>query len=136
MGSKNVAGSGTVHTCWSQSMAPAVTTWRLQLIVIGSMLSLVSQVTFIASQPKMPDRAMSALRKAQDLEAEGQSDVGRLEEIVEALRQESLEACLSASENDPEALERCRVLSYELNSAEQLLFKRRHDFRYIESDSY
>mmetsp|Transcript_60502 Transcript_60502/g.125232 ORF Transcript_60502/g.125232 Transcript_60502/m.125232 type:complete len:118 (-) Transcript_60502:85-438(-) len=117
-------------------MAPPVTTWRLQLIVIGSMLSLVSQVTFIASQPKMPDRAMSALRKAQDLESEGQSDVGRLEEIVEALRQESLEACLSASENDSEALERCRVLSYELNSAEQLLFKRRHDFRYIESDSY
>eukprot|EP00439_Symbiodinium_sp_Y106_P077021 s62_g16.t1 len=103
----------------SQSMAPPVTTWRLQLIVIGSMLSLVSQVTFIASQPKMPDRAMSALRKAQDLESEGQSDVGRLEEIVEALRQESLEACLSASENDSEALERCRVLSYELNSAEQ-----------------
>ncbi|CAE7264024.1 unnamed protein product [Symbiodinium natans] len=73
-------------------MAPA-TTWPLQLIVIGSMLGLVSQVTFIASQPKMPDRTASALRRAQEsAETDGPSDIARLEDVVEALRKESLEA--------------------------------------------
>uniref|UniRef100_A0A7S1W1I5 Uncharacterized protein n=1 Tax=Alexandrium catenella TaxID=2925 RepID=A0A7S1W1I5_ALECA len=55
---------------------------------------------------------------------------------VEALRRESLEACLLASEAEPETVERCTALSYELAVAEQLLFKRQAAFRYIDHDSF
>mmetsp|Transcript_93135 Transcript_93135/g.287401 ORF Transcript_93135/g.287401 Transcript_93135/m.287401 type:complete len:139 (-) Transcript_93135:559-975(-) len=55
---------------------------------------------------------------------------------VEALRRESLEACLLAHEDDPDAVERCSALSYELAQAEQLLFKRQAAFRYVDHDSY
>mmetsp|Transcript_56082 Transcript_56082/g.130606 ORF Transcript_56082/g.130606 Transcript_56082/m.130606 type:complete len:125 (-) Transcript_56082:157-531(-) len=51
------------------------------------------------------------------------------------LSEESLKACLIASE-DPEAMERCALLSYELASAEQLVLKRQAAMRYIDSDSY
>mmetsp|Transcript_23189 Transcript_23189/g.69450 ORF Transcript_23189/g.69450 Transcript_23189/m.69450 type:complete len:139 (+) Transcript_23189:72-488(+) len=55
---------------------------------------------------------------------------------VEALRRDSLEACLLAHEDDPDAVERCSALSYELAQAEQLLFKRQAAFRYVDHDSY
>jgi len=62
----------------------------------------------------------------------GASTAGNLE----ALRQESLEACIVATEDDPDAVERCATLSYELANAEQLMFKRQAAFRYVDSDSY
>lgn len=55
---------------------------------------------------------------------------------VESLRRESLEACLLATEEDPNAVERCSALSYELAQAEQLLFKRQAAMRYVDHDSY
>ena len=70
-------------------------------------------------------------------EAKGTPETNMQNELqrVEALRHDSLEACLLAAEDESQ-LERCQELSYELNTAEQLLFKRRHDFRYVDSDSF
>uniref|UniRef100_A0A7S0FRL0 Uncharacterized protein n=1 Tax=Pyrodinium bahamense TaxID=73915 RepID=A0A7S0FRL0_9DINO len=64
------------------------------------------------------------------------SEASRLGGYVEVLRQQSLEACFLASEDDPEAVERCTALSYELASAEQLLFMRQGAFRFVDNDSY
>eukprot|EP00418_Pyrodinium_bahamense_P086186 CAMPEP_0179053170 /NCGR_PEP_ID=MMETSP0796-20121207/22133_1 /TAXON_ID=73915 /ORGANISM="Pyrodinium bahamense, Strain pbaha01" /LENGTH=143 /DNA_ID=CAMNT_0020749755 /DNA_START=30 /DNA_END=461 /DNA_ORIENTATION=+ len=57
-------------------------------------------------------------------------------DLLEALRQESLEACIIATEDDPDAVERCSTLSYELANAEQLMLKRQAAFRYVDNDSY
>eukprot|EP00434_Breviolum_minutum_P006590 symbB.v1.2.005817.t1/scaffold342.1/size227955/10 len=59
-------------------------------------------------------------------EAKGTPETDMQNELqrVEALRHDSLEACLLAAEDESQ-LERCQELSYELNTAEQLLFKRR-----------
>mmetsp|Transcript_16573 Transcript_16573/g.34615 ORF Transcript_16573/g.34615 Transcript_16573/m.34615 type:complete len:140 (-) Transcript_16573:416-835(-) len=55
---------------------------------------------------------------------------------VDALRSESLEACMLATADDPASVERCWTLSHELSQAEQLLFKRQAAFRYVDNDSF
>ncbi|CAJ1458716.1 unnamed protein product [Effrenium voratum] len=111
---------------------------RLPRSLLLMLACAFSQVAFVGPANREEPRSASRvpLRAEIPLEREATSDTRTIEETVEALREQSLEACLLASEENAEALERCEELCYELNSAEQLLFKRRQDFRYLESDSF
>ncbi|CAL1165265.1 unnamed protein product [Cladocopium goreaui] len=98
-------------------------------LLLLAVFAALSQLTFVAPKDAtLPKRAKDV---SQDIKTEHQDELER----VEALRQDSLEACLLAAEDESQ-LELCQELSYELNTAEQLLFKRRSDFRYVESDSF
>eukprot|EP00930_Biecheleria_cincta_P098487 TRINITY_DN90139_c0_g1_i1.p1 TRINITY_DN90139_c0_g1~~TRINITY_DN90139_c0_g1_i1.p1 ORF type:complete len:124 (-),score=24.03 TRINITY_DN90139_c0_g1_i1:70-441(-) len=111
------------------------------LLVLFGALALA---TFSAAQafvafPEAASRAAHGHMRVQVgvfPEVTAMPNTGNIEQKVKELQDASLEACLLAQEGDFEAVELCRALSYELNSAEQLLLKRRRAFRYRESDSF
>jgi len=61
-----------------------------------------------------------------------------LVERVKKLREASMVACLLAGEENLEAVEACKSLSYQLQAAEQLLFMREdaQGYDHLDSDSY
>mmetsp|Transcript_77188 Transcript_77188/g.174613 ORF Transcript_77188/g.174613 Transcript_77188/m.174613 type:complete len:120 (-) Transcript_77188:103-462(-) len=77
-------------------------------------------------------------RAAETKAAQGAASAGHtnVADLVDTLSKQSLEACAVAYEDDPESVEQCSQLTYELADAEQLLFKRQDSLRYFDNDSY
>eukprot|EP00931_Biecheleriopsis_adriatica_P112132 TRINITY_DN86664_c0_g1_i1.p1 TRINITY_DN86664_c0_g1~~TRINITY_DN86664_c0_g1_i1.p1 ORF type:complete len:127 (+),score=29.30 TRINITY_DN86664_c0_g1_i1:82-462(+) len=105
------------------------------------LLTMCAVVMLIAGQPcfaspRVVRTGGSSQVPKGSLSTETATAEGKIDARVEDLRKASFEACLRASENNPEEVERCRELSYELSVAEQLQLKRHRAFRYVDYDSF
>jgi len=106
------------------------------LVALVPLLLTLRTASF--AMPPAQVRGAPAAERTRGLEAAADASELRRVEELEVL---SLEACMLASEDDPDALQRCSELSYQLQEAEAELMKRRVEagsapLAAADSDSY
>lgn len=116
----------------------------LLLLAAAAATAKISTAFIYAGAPQVRRSHATALKQArsevmpqsvsQILDAYEQD----IEQRVQTLREASMEACVAANEDSPDAMEICRVLSYELATAEQMKHMKQngHTYAGLDSDSY
>jgi len=125
----------------STRRSSAAATRVLLLLAAAAATAQIGMSFLCASAPQARRSHATALRQARQAHSEVASldaDEQTIEQRVQALRKASMEACMAASEDSPEATESCRVLSYELAVAEQMKLMKDNGqtFAGLDSDSY